>query len=160
MNATRIDRGSTPTTTIYSEDGDLVFERTFDAPRELVWKAWSDPVLAMRWWGPKGFTAPACEIDFRVGGKTLFAMQSPEFNDGRPIWSTGVYREIVPLERIVTTDSFADADGNVVGTSAVASLTLPVGTHTFTLTVGKAGSGSGTVGTAGAGPAALELAGA
>jgi uncharacterized protein YndB with AHSA1/START domain len=41
-------------------------------------------------------------------------MQSPEFNDGRPIWSTGVYREIVPLERIVTTDSFADADGNVV----------------------------------------------
>jgi uncharacterized protein YndB with AHSA1/START domain len=96
------------------EEGVLVIERIFDAPRELVWKAWTDPQQAMRWWGPKGFTSPACEIDFRVGGKSLFAMQSPEFNDGRPIWSTGVYREIVPLERIVTTDSFADADGNVV----------------------------------------------
>ena len=95
-------------------EGALVIERIFDAPRELVWKAWTDPVMVMRWWGPKGFTSPACEIDFRVGGKTLFAMQSPEFNDGRPIWSTGVYREIVPLERIVTTDSFADESGNVV----------------------------------------------
>jgi len=92
----------------------LVIERTFDAPRELVWKAWTEPEHAMRWWGPKGFTSPACEIDFRVGGKVLFAMQSPEFNGGESIWSTGVYREIVPLERIVMTDSFADADGNVV----------------------------------------------
>ena len=100
------------TTTI--EEGVLVIERVFDAPRELVWKAWSDPEMAMRWWGPKGFTAPACEIDFRVGGKCLFAMQSPDFNEGRPIWSTGVYREIVPLERIVVTDSFADEKGNVV----------------------------------------------
>jgi len=92
----------------------LVIERIFDAPRELVWKAWTDPVDMMRWSGPKGFTSPACEIDFRVGGKYLFAMQSPEFNGGESIWSTGVYREIVPLERIVCTDSFADADGNVV----------------------------------------------
>jgi len=97
-----------------TEEGTLVIERIFDAPRELVWKAWTEPELVMRWWGPKGFTAPAAEIDFRVGGKILFAMQSADFNDGRPIWSTGVYREIVPLERIVMTDSFADADGNVV----------------------------------------------
>jgi uncharacterized protein YndB with AHSA1/START domain len=95
----------------------LVIERIFDAPRELVWKAWSDPAMAMRWWGPKGFTAPACEIDFRVGGKSLMAMQSPDFNDGRPIWSTGIYREIVPFERIVVTDSFADENGNVVPAS-------------------------------------------
>jgi uncharacterized protein YndB with AHSA1/START domain len=92
----------------------LVIERVFDAPRELVWKAWTDPELAMRWWGPKGFTAPAAEIDFRVGGRMLLAMQSPDFNEGRPIWSTGIYREIVPLERIVVTDSFADGNGNVV----------------------------------------------
>lgn len=96
------------------EEGVLVIERIFDAPRELVWKAWTDPELAKRWWGPKAFTAPSVEMDFRVGGKALLAMQSPEFNDGRPIWSTGVYREIVPLERIVMTDSFADEDGNVV----------------------------------------------
>jgi len=95
----------------------LVIERTFDAPRELVWKAWTDPEGAKRWWGPRGFTAPTIRIDFRVGGKTLFAMQSPDFNDGKPIWSTGVYREIVPMERIVTTDSFADENGNVVPAS-------------------------------------------
>jgi uncharacterized protein YndB with AHSA1/START domain len=97
-----------------SPERTLVIERVFDAPRELVWKAWSDPQLAMRWWGPKGFTAPAAEIDFRVGGKMLLAMQSPDFNEGRPIWSTGIYREIVPLERIVVTDSFSDEQGNVV----------------------------------------------
>lgn len=92
----------------------LVIERMFDAPRELVWKAWTDPQMVRRWWGPKGFVAPAAEIDFRVGGKWLYAMQSPEFNEGRPIWSTGVYREIVPFERIVWTDCFADGQGNVV----------------------------------------------
>ena len=97
-----------------TEEGTLVIERVFDAPRELVWKAWTEPELVMRWWGPKGFTAPAAEIDFRVGGKILFAMQSADFNDGRPIWSTGVYREIIPYERIVCTDSFADEKGNVV----------------------------------------------
>ena len=92
----------------------LVITRVFDAPRELVWKAWTEPEHMMRWWGPRAFTCPHCEIDFRVGGKILASMQSPEFNEGRPIWSTGVYREIVPLERIVMTDSFADDKGNVV----------------------------------------------
>lgn len=99
-----------PTTT----EKALVIERVFEAPRELVWQAWTQPEHVMRWWGPNGFTAPAAEIDFRVGGKVLVAMQSPEFNEGRPIWSTGVYKEIVPLARIVCTDSFADEAGNVV----------------------------------------------
>jgi uncharacterized protein YndB with AHSA1/START domain len=96
---------------------ELVIERVFEAPRELVWKAWTDPEAMMQWWGPKGFTTPACEMDFRVGGKVLSAMQSPEFNDGQPIWGTGVYREIVTLERLVMTDSFADEHGNVVPAS-------------------------------------------
>ncbi|MBI4312394.1 MAG: SRPBCC domain-containing protein [Chloroflexi bacterium] len=90
---------------------DLVITRTFDAPRELVWKAWTEPERLMRWWGPKGFTAPACKIDLRVGGKYVNCMRSP---DGKDYWSTGVYREIVPMERIVCTDSFADEKGNVV----------------------------------------------
>jgi len=47
----------------------MVVTRIFDAPRELVWKAWTDPKYVMQWWGPKGFTAPFCEMDFRVGGK-------------------------------------------------------------------------------------------
>lgn len=89
----------------------LVIERVFDAPRELVWRAWTEPDHMMRWWGPKGYTAPACEIDFRVGGTYLNCMRSPE---GQDYWSTGVYREIVPMERIVATDSFADEHGNVV----------------------------------------------
>lgn len=93
---------------------ELVIERVFDAPRELVWKAWTEPERVMRWWGPKGYTTPVCKIDFRVGGTSLNCMRGP---DGKDIWSTGVYREIVELERIVCTDSFADADGNVVSAS-------------------------------------------
>jgi uncharacterized protein YndB with AHSA1/START domain len=89
----------------------LVIERMFDAPRELVWKAWTDPEHLMRWWGPKDFTAPACHTDLRVGGKYLFCMRAP---DGQDYWSTGVYTEIVPPERLVCTDSFADPQGNVV----------------------------------------------
>jgi uncharacterized protein YndB with AHSA1/START domain len=89
----------------------LVIERVFDAPRDLVWKAWSEPELFMRWYGPKGFTTPVCKIDFRVGGAWLNCMRSP---DGQEFWSTGVYREIVAMERIVTTMERSDADGNVV----------------------------------------------
>jgi uncharacterized protein YndB with AHSA1/START domain len=92
----------------------LVITRIFDAPRELVWRAWTEPEMAMKWWGPKGFTTPACRIDLRVGGSYLFCMRSPE---GQDYWSTGVYKEIVTLERIVCTDSFADEQGNVVPAS-------------------------------------------
>jgi len=94
-----------------SAERELVITRIFDAPRDLVWKAWTNPEHLKRWWGPKNFTAPVCKMDFRVGGKYLFCMRSPE---GRDFWSTGVYKEIIPLERIVCTDSFADAEGNPV----------------------------------------------
>ena len=93
---------------------DLVIERIFDAPVELVWKAWTDPEHVKRWWGSKDFTAPEVKIDFRVGGTFLYCMRSPE---GQDVWGTGVYREIVPLKRIVFTDSFADEKGNVVSAS-------------------------------------------
>jgi uncharacterized protein YndB with AHSA1/START domain len=94
-----------------TDDREMVITRIFDAPRELVWKAWTEPEHVMRWWGPKDFTSPVCKIDFRVGGSYLYCMRSPE---GQDFWSTGVYREIVPMERIVCTDSFADEEGNVV----------------------------------------------
>ncbi len=93
---------------------ELIITRIFDAPRSLVWSAWTEPEHLMRWWGPKNFTAPFCKIDFRVGGFYLSCMRSPE---GQDYWSTGVYREIVPFERIVCTDSFADEKGNVVPAS-------------------------------------------
>jgi len=92
----------------------LVIERVFDAPVQLVWEAWTDPEHLKRWFGPKDFTAPVIKNDLRVGGKYLYCMRSPE---GKEYWSTGFYREVVEFERIVASDSFADADGNVVPAS-------------------------------------------
>jgi len=87
----------------------MTVTRVFDAPRELVWKAWTDPKYVMQWWGPKGFTAPVCKIDFRVGGKFLFCMRTP---DGQEGWNGGEYHEIVPHEKIVFSMYFADSKGN------------------------------------------------
>jgi len=89
----------------------MVITRVFDAPRALVWKAWTDPQYVMQWWGPKGFTAPVCKIDFRVGGKFLYCMRTP---DGQEGWNGGEYHEIVPHEKIVYSLYFADAKGNKV----------------------------------------------
>lgn len=92
-------------------EDEIVITRLFDAPRELAWRAWTEPEFVMQWWGPKNYTSPACRIDLREGGSYHFCMRSPE---GRDYWSTGVYRELKRPERIVCTDSFADAAGNVV----------------------------------------------
>ena len=89
----------------------MVITRVFDAPRALVWEAWTNPKYVMQWWGPKGFTAPVCKIDFRVGGKFLCCMRSP---DGQEGWNGGEYHEIVPHEKIVYSLYFADAQGNKV----------------------------------------------
>ena len=98
-------------TFMFPSDREIIIARIFDAPRELVWRAWTDPRIVKRWWGPKGFTTPVCEIDLQIGGRYLYCMRSPE---GKDYWGTGVYREIVPLERVISTDSFADEKGNVV----------------------------------------------
>ncbi len=90
---------------------ELTLARTFNAPRELVFKAWTDPAYLTRWWGPKTFTCPTAKVDLRVDGKYLFCMRGP---DGKDYWSTGVYREIVPPMKIVCTDAFADEKGNIV----------------------------------------------
>ena len=89
----------------------MVITRIFDAPRELVWKAWTDPKYVMQWWGPKGFTSPVCKMDFRVGGKFLCCMRSP---DGWEGWNAGEYHEIIPYEKIVSSMYFSDSDGNKV----------------------------------------------
>jgi uncharacterized protein YndB with AHSA1/START domain len=113
----------------------IVITRVLDAPRALVFKAWTEPDRLMRWWGPRGFTAPACTIDPKPGGVFHGCMRGP---DGTDYWSRGVYREIVEPERIVSTDSFSDKDGNVVeptsyGMSAAwpreALLTLTLAEH-------------------------------
>jgi uncharacterized protein YndB with AHSA1/START domain len=94
-----------------TKDQELFITRIFDAPRESVWRAWTEPDIMKRWWGPKGYTSPYCKIDLCIGGKFLYCMRSPE---GKDYWSTGIYREITPQERIVFSISFADEKGNVV----------------------------------------------
>ena len=89
----------------------LVITRVFGAPRETVWKYWTDADSFKKWWGPKEFTCPFSRMDFRAGGKYLHAMRSKE---GQEFWSTGTFKEIVPKEKMVMTDSFADEKGNVV----------------------------------------------
>jgi uncharacterized protein YndB with AHSA1/START domain len=79
---------------------ELVITRVFDAPRELVWRAWTDPAAAVKWWGPKGFTVPDYKTDSRPGGAWRVCMRSPE---GEDHWAHGVYREIVEPERLVYT---------------------------------------------------------
>jgi uncharacterized protein YndB with AHSA1/START domain len=98
-----------------SEVERMVVTRVFDAPRELVWRAWTEPEYVMQWWGPKGFTAPVCRMDFRVGGKSLCCMKSP---DGQEFWNGIEYHEIVPQEKIVSSMYFADAEGNKVEAEA------------------------------------------
>ena len=90
---------------------DLIIERSFNAPRELLWQAWTNPQIVRLWWGPRYFTAPYIKIDLRVGGSYFYCMRAP---DGKNFWSTGTYREIVDPERLVITDSFANEMGEVV----------------------------------------------
>ena len=94
---------------------DLVITRVFDAPIELVWKAWTDPEQVMRWWGPKGFTSPSCKIDFREGGRFIFCMRAPkDFQGGQDFYTAGVYKKIVPMKLIEFSQGLADKDGNRV----------------------------------------------
>lgn len=81
-------------------DDAVVITRLLSAPRELVFRVWSQPEHLVRWFGPSGFCLPTCEVDFRVGGSYRFCMRSPE---GRDHWVSGVYREIVEPELIVFT---------------------------------------------------------
>ena len=93
MNVTRIDRGSNDTMSIYSEGGDLTFERTFDAPREQVWKALTDPELIPRWWGKHGTTTIVAEMDVRPGGKWRYINRA---SDREEVAFYGEYLEVDP----------------------------------------------------------------
>ena len=107
MEATRIDRGSTPTTTIYSDGTELVFERTFDAPREKVWQAFTDPEIVPRWWGKRGTTTTIVEMDVRPGGKWRYVNSDAGRDD---VEFFGEYLEVSPPERFRWTFMF-DVEG-------------------------------------------------
>jgi uncharacterized protein YndB with AHSA1/START domain len=107
MTATRIDRGSNETTTIYSDGKELVFERTFDAPREQVWKAFTDPEIIPRWWGPHGTTTTVVEMDVRPGGKWRYVGSAADRDD---VTFYGEYLDVQPPERFEWTFMF-DVEG-------------------------------------------------
>jgi uncharacterized protein YndB with AHSA1/START domain len=86
-----------------SADREIVITRVFDAPRQLVWKAWTQSEHVAKWWGPRGFNTRVTELDLRPGGVWRYVMVGP---DGAEYPVKGVFREVVPMERIVTTDEF------------------------------------------------------
>lgn len=94
-----------------SNKREIVLKRIFNAPQELVFKAWTQEEFLTRWWAPKSFTTPFVKVDLHPGGIFHFCMRSSE---GRDFWGKSVYREIVEPELIAYTDSFSDEAGALV----------------------------------------------
>ncbi len=111
-------------------DREVVLTRVFDAPRRLVFDAFSKPELLKRWFGPRGFSLVLCEVDLRLGGGFRFVLRSP---DGKEMGMRGVYREIVPPERTVHMESFDDYPG--VESQVTAVFVEQGGKTTLTATV-------------------------
>jgi uncharacterized protein YndB with AHSA1/START domain len=99
----------------------LVITRILDAPRSLVFKAWTEPHHLAHWWGPRGFTSTILANDVRPGGSYRFHMRGPEGDDH---WSQGAYREVVEPERIVMAGAWADANGKPTSPETLLTITL------------------------------------
>ena len=89
-------------------DREIVMTRVFDAPRHLVFDAFTRPELLKRWFGPRGWSLVVCDVDLRVGGTFRFVLRGP---DGKDMGMRGVYREITPRGRSVHMESFDDYPG-------------------------------------------------
>lgn len=89
-----------------SADRELVLTRLINAPREKVYRAWTDPELLKQWFAPKPYTTPVVEVDVRPGGSAYFVMRGP---DGKDLPNHGVYLEVVPNQRLVSTDAYVKA---------------------------------------------------
>lgn len=89
----------------------LTITREFDVPPELIWKMWTNPNLFKKWYGPRNYSCPHCEMDLREGGQYRHCMRSPR---GKDTWSTGVFKKIKPNEKLVFTMSLSDEEGNVI----------------------------------------------
>jgi uncharacterized protein YndB with AHSA1/START domain len=98
------------TATQAATGADFVMSRVFDAPRDLVWKCFTDPEHLKHWWGPKGVKVVKSEMDLRPGGTYHYAMQVP---GGLVMWGKQVYREITPKDRLVFVNSFSDENGGL-----------------------------------------------
>lgn len=109
---------------------DILITRVFKAPRDLVWRTWTEPAHVAMWFGPKGFTTRVEELDLRVGGVSRYVMVAP---DGAEYPGKGVFLEIVPMERIVTTDEFGDdftCDADLPSGMVLTCLFEDIGEHT------------------------------
>jgi uncharacterized protein YndB with AHSA1/START domain len=93
-----------------SAERELVVSRLIDAPRALVFRAWTQPEHIARWWGPQGYITIFCDMDIRIGGRYRFGMRSPE---GIEQWKVGVFRELVEPERVVFTFAWEAPDGSL-----------------------------------------------
>jgi len=89
---------------------EFVITRVFDAPRALVWKAWTESERLAQWWGPKGCKIRVAKLDVRPGGIFHYVMQ---FRTGAEMWGRFIYREIAAPERLVFVNSFSDPDGGI-----------------------------------------------
>jgi uncharacterized protein YndB with AHSA1/START domain len=100
------------------EDQTLIMERTFDAPRELVFKVFSDPTHLAHWWGPKGWHTEIRQFDFKPNGIWHYCMRCTDKNQGefygQESWCKAVYQEIIEPEKIVCIDTFTDQEGNAI----------------------------------------------
>jgi uncharacterized protein YndB with AHSA1/START domain len=88
----------------------FIISRTFNAPKDLVWKAWTERDRLMQWFGPMGFKMTQATLDFRPGGTFHYCIKGP---DGKEMWGKFTYRVIVPQEKMVLVNSFSDAAGGV-----------------------------------------------
>lgn len=114
MNETSRQKSSSTQHKKSTEDSPLVeVTKNYKAPVDEVFKVWSDENLIREWWGPEDFTCPYAQNDFKEGGKYLFAMKKKD-DENKIFWTTGKYEEIVPNERIVYSDQFADEKGNLI----------------------------------------------
>ena len=93
-----------------SDNPKFVIERTFNAPLDRVWKAWTVPEQMAQWWGPKGFEADVKKLDLKPGGLFHYRLDLPQ---GQEMWGRMVFREIVPKERLVFINSFSDPEGGL-----------------------------------------------
>ena len=89
-----------------SADRELVLSRLIDAPREKVYRAWTEPALLKQWFAPLPWNTPHAELDVRPGGANLVVMRGP---DGQEFPNRGVYLEVVPNEQLVFTDAYTEA---------------------------------------------------
>jgi uncharacterized protein YndB with AHSA1/START domain len=97
-------------------DREIVLTRVFNAPRHLVWEAFTKPELLKRWFGPRDWSLVVCEVDLKVGGGFRFVLRGP---DGRDMGMRGTYREIVPGERSIHTEAFDDFPGESIVTTVL-----------------------------------------